>query len=131
MRPLKDKLGAIHYKPLAIFAFLTKLDNSKHFEPYLFFDLFWPCGLYSLQRPKIMAFSSTTKHSPSHMLIIEKSNHPTIYALYGGGPIFSMRHQHKIFLCRIIYHSIGKKYAVLLFIKCQILKDISYLFRLL
>ena len=47
MRPLKAKLGALHlfgtfWQFLAIFAFLAKLDNSKHFEPYLFFWPFWP-----------------------------------------------------------------------------------------
>ena len=47
-----------------------------------FFDLcglFWPCGLYSLQRPKILAFSIITKQAPSHKLIKEKSTHPNTH----------------------------------------------------
>ena len=47
LRPLKAKLGALHlfgtfWQFLAIFAFLAELDNSKHFEPYLFFWPLWP-----------------------------------------------------------------------------------------
>ena len=68
LRPLKAKLRIIEafgtfWQFLAIFAFLAELDNSKHFEPYLFFGLsglFWLCGLCGLQRPKFLAFSRTT-----------------------------------------------------------------------
>ena len=42
-----------------------------------FFGLFWPCGLYGLQRPKRLAFSRTTKQASSYEQMIKK-NHSTL-----------------------------------------------------
>ena len=53
LRPLKAKLRIIEafgtfWQFLAIFAFLAELDNSKHFEPYLFF---WPLRPFLALQP--------------------------------------------------------------------------------
>ena len=53
LRPLKTKLSVLQafgffWQLLAIFAFLAELDNSKHFEPYLFF---WPLRPFLALQP--------------------------------------------------------------------------------
>ena len=49
------------------------------------FGLFRPCGLYGLQRPKILAFSGTTKQTTSYEPIIKKWFHPSLHlGIYSG-----------------------------------------------
>ena len=56
----------------------TNLSILSHTCFFGLLGLFWPCGLYGLQRPKFLAFSGITKLVLSFEPIIKKLTHPNV-----------------------------------------------------